>query len=93
MYNDVYAMTRMVRKQVYIREDQEARLKRAAKELHVTESELIRRGVDRATEEVVKGPRDPKAWDEFMAFARERAKIKVPQTGRNWTRDELYEDD
>jgi len=92
MYNDVYAMTRMVRKQVYIREDQEARLKRAAKELGVTESELIRRGVDQATA-AAKGPRDPEAWAEAMAFMRKRAAMQVPQTGRSWTRDELYEDD
>ena len=86
-------MTRMIRKQVYIRKDQDSRLKRASNSLGVTESELIRRGVDQVTEEALKGPRDPKAWAEFMAFAKERAKIKVPQTGRTWTRDELYEDD
>jgi len=90
MYNDVYM--RMVRKQVYISQDQQARLKRVSKELGVTESELIRRGVD-ATCSVAKGPRDPKAWEEALAFMRERAKLKVPQTGRTWTRDELYEDD
>ena len=83
---------RMVRKQVYIREDQDARLKRASKELGVTESELIRRGVD-ATCSTVKGPRDPEAWAELMAFVKKRAEMKVPQTGRSWTRDELYEDD
>jgi len=87
------AMTRMIRKQVYIRRDQESRLKRAAKELGITESELIRRGVDQATAEVVKGPRDPEAWEEAMAFMRKRAAMRVPQTGRSWTRDELYEDD
>jgi hypothetical protein len=90
MYID---MTRMIRKQVYIRDDQESRLKRAAKELGITESELIRRGVDQATAKVMKGPRDPEAWEEAMAFMRKRAAMRVPQTGRSWTRDELYEDD
>jgi hypothetical protein len=61
--------------------------------LGVTESELIRRGVDQATAQVAKGPRDPKAWEEAMAFMRKRAAMRVPQTGRSWTRDELYEDD
>lgn len=93
MYNDVYVMTRMVRKQVYIRKDQESLLKRASKELGVTESELIRRGVDQATAGVLKGPRDPEAWAELMKFAQKRGEMKVPQTGRSWTRDELYEDD
>jgi hypothetical protein len=86
-------MSRMIRKQVYIREDQEAQLKRAAKQLGVTESELIRRGVDTATAEAMRGPRDPKAWAELMEFARRRGEMKVPQTGRTWTRDSLYEDD
>jgi len=94
--NDVYmmynAMTRMIRKQVYIKPAQDELLKRAAKQLGVTESELIRRGVDHATA-AVKGPRDPEAWEKFMAFAKKRAEMKVPQTGRNWTRDDLYEDD
>ena len=93
MYNDVYVMARMVRKQVYIREDQDLRLKRAAKELRVTESELIRRGVDHATASALKGPRDPEAWAELMEFVKKRAEMQVPQTGRSWTRDELYEDD
>ena len=93
MYNDVYAMTRMIRKQVYIREDQDSRLKRASNSLGVTESELIRRGVDQVTEEALKGPRDPKAWEEAMAFMKKRGAMKVPQTGRTWTRDDLYEDD
>jgi hypothetical protein len=86
-------MTRMVRKQVYLRADQEANLKRASKELGVTESEVIRRGVDKTTAEVLKGPRDPQAWAELMEFVKKRGEMKVPQTGRSWTRDELYEDD
>jgi transposase-like protein len=90
MYID---MVRMVRKQVYIRVDQESQLKRASKELGVTESELIRRGVDQATAGALKGPRDPEAWEEALAFMRKRAAMRVPQTGRTWTRDELYEDD
>jgi hypothetical protein len=91
MYNDVHM--RMVRKQVYIRDDQEARLKRASKEAGITESELIRRGVDQATAEVLKGPRDPEAWAELMAFVKKRSEMQVPQTGRSWTRDELYENE
>jgi hypothetical protein len=82
----------MVRKQVYISKEQDDRLKRASEVAGVTESELVRRGVDHETAEILKGPRDPEAWAEFMAFAKKRAAMKVPQTGRTWTRDELYED-
>ena len=55
-------MTRMVRKQVYIRPDQNALLKRRARELGVPESELVRWGIDEATARPLKGPRDPEAW-------------------------------
>jgi len=85
-------MTRMIRKQVYIKPVQDKMLKERAEQLGVTESELIRRGVDQATA-VVKAPRDPKAWEEALAFMKQRGKMRVPQTGRTWTRDELYEDD
>jgi len=91
MYNDVYM--RMIRKQVYISQDQDATLKRASKQAGITESELMRRGLNQAAAEVLKGPRDPKAWAEFMALASKRAEMKVAQTARGWTRDDLYEDD
>ena len=39
-------MRRMVRKQVYIEPGQDARLKRQAAQLGVTEAELIRRAID-----------------------------------------------
>jgi hypothetical protein len=39
-------MRKMVRKQVYIELEQEELLKRRARELGVTESELIRRGIN-----------------------------------------------
>jgi hypothetical protein len=93
MYMMYIVMTRMVRKQVYIRKDQDSRLRRTAKDLGVTESEIIRRGIDHETAEVQNGPRDPQAWAELMEFVKKRAQMKVPQTGRSWTRDELYEDD
>jgi len=88
----MYNMTRMIRKQVYIRAAQDKQLKERAERLGVTESELIRRGIDQATA-VIKGPRDPKAWADALAFMKKRAELKVPQTGRQWTRDDLYEDD
>lgn len=33
-----------------------------------------------------------RALREFWAFARKRAAMRVPQTGRTWTREELYEE-
>lgn len=85
-------MSRMVRKQVYIEPEQDRSLKRRARELGVTEAELVRRGI----EAVAGGPAlafaaDHQAWEEELAFMRERMKIVAPQRGRGWTREELYD--
>jgi hypothetical protein len=84
-------MARMIRKQVYIELGQEELLKRRSRELGVSEAALIRRGIDEVAR---RGPGvlDKKAWEEELAFMKKRARMKVPQTGRSWTRDELYEE-
>ena len=87
-------MGRMVRKQIYITPAQDALLKQWARRLGVTESDLIRRGI----EQLDWGPTTPlldeQAWQEEIAFMRERARMVVPQQtgGRGWTREELYDE-
>jgi hypothetical protein len=85
-------MARMIRKQVYIEPEQEDLLKRRSRELGVSEAALIRRGIDEVARRGPPGVFDKKAWEEELAFMEERARMKVPQTGRSWTRDELYEE-
>lgn len=88
-------MGRMVRKQVYIEEEHDARLKRCARERGVTESQLIREGIERVTGTHAAAYRDRQAWQDALAFMRERQRLvgKVPhQEGRGWTREELYEE-
>lgn len=112
-------MGRMIRKQVYIEERHEEILKRLSHELHVSESDLIREGIDtvdrlreadagdrddwRATLRFVRNRAtrgdaafeqmvDDEAWDEEMAFIRERGKLKVPQEPRRWRREDLYDE-
>ncbi len=87
----------MVRKQVYIEPEHEALLKRRAEELHVTEAALIRRGIEYLSTEAVPVTRvvvmaDRQAWAEAKAFIQQHRKLAVPQTGRTWTRAELYDD-
>lgn len=84
-------MTRMVRKQIYVRPEQDAVLKQRAEGLGISEAELIREYIDEGTQRPTASERE-KAKRELLASMRERAKIRVPQTGRNWTRDELYEE-
>ena len=90
-------MARMVRKQVYIGAEHEQQLNRRARELGLTESELIRRGIERIAHGPL--PRDQQALRDFLAFVRGRAERLRPSrivapvsgTGRGWTREELYD--
>ena len=80
----------MVRKQVYITKEQDQKLKRLAKEMRVTEAELIRRGVETLVDD--KNLAIEEAWNRIEASIRERQKLNVPPAPRTWTRDELYDD-
>ncbi|HXH20753.1 MAG TPA: hypothetical protein VNN10_01900 [Dehalococcoidia bacterium] len=83
-------MARMVRKQVYITEEQERLLKRRARERSKAEADLIREGLD-----WILRPEDEEArlvaWERVKEFLDERALIEAPQKPRTWTREELYD--
>ena len=81
----------MIRKQIYIEQEQEGQLKRRSKELGISEAALIRHCIKEAADRPTLAERE-KARRELLASMEERAKIQVPQTGRTWTRDELYEE-
>lgn len=85
-------MGRMVRKQLYIEPRQEELLKRRARELGVTEAELIRRGIDQIGFAPTGLPLDNSAWEEAKTLIQKRLRLDVPQTGRSWTRDELHDE-
>lgn len=85
-------MSRMVRKQIYIEPRQDEILKRRANELGTTEAELIRQAIDEFAHAQAPLARKLKAWEEAKAVMQERLLMEVPQTGRTWTRDELYEE-
>lgn len=83
-------MARMIRKQVYVEPEQEELLRRRSRELGVSEAALIRRGIDEIAHRGSSTMLDKRAWEEALTFMKERARMKVPQTGRSWTREELY---
>lgn len=87
-------MSRMVRKQMYLRKDQDRRLKQVARRMGLAEAEYIRLALDRALSEPaepVPAPRDVSAWDDIMAFLRARhAKGPLPGT-RDWKREDIYD--
>ena len=85
-------MGRMIRKQVHIEPEQEELLKRRSKELGISEAALIRQAIDRlGAASDLSLPRKP-AWEEAKRVMQERMQFRVPQTGRSWTREEIYEE-
>lgn len=86
-------MGRMVRKHFYIRPEQEKLLKQQAQELGVTEAELIRRAIDQFSKAPVAFlPDRQRTWEAAKEFMDQRGRIQVAQTGRGWTREDLYEE-
>lgn len=74
-------MAPMVRKQVYIGQEQDTLLKRQAHELGVTESRLIREGIDRVAAVPPAHPLDRRPWEAELAFLRARASLPAPHGG------------
>ncbi len=87
-------MSRMVRKQIYIEPRQEQLLKRRSRELAISEAEVVRRAIDQISRisPVASSDLRLRAWEEEKAFIEQRMQVTVPQTGRSWTRDELYDE-
>jgi hypothetical protein len=81
----------MIRKQVYIEPHQERLLKARARQLHVTEAELIRRSLDQGLAGTSPQRPNPAAWRDLMRFFRRRMRMKVRQRPRRWTRAGLYD--
>jgi len=85
-------MPRMVRKQVYIKSRQETNLKRQARALGITEAEVIRRAIDRQMISVRLGSKDKKAWEREKAFITKRMAKGPALGGRQWRREDAYEE-
>jgi hypothetical protein len=86
-------MAQMQRKQIYIPERQQSQLKRLSKQRGVSEAEIIRQAIERemllAASRPLSG--DHSALEEFIRFGLSR-RTTEETTGRDWTRDELYEE-
>ncbi len=71
-------MPGMVRKQFYVEPRQDALLKQQAKDLGITEAELVREALDAYAGEGVTPRLDPAAWQREKAFIEARAgKVSV----------------
>ncbi len=86
-------MPPMIRKQIYLGQQQQALVRRLAKARRVSESELIRQAIDQqvAPEIVQPWPADPGAWERARNF-RLALQARGPVSGqaRTWKREEAY---
>jgi plasmid stability protein len=82
----------MVRKQLYIDDEQERQLKARAEELGVSEAEIVRRLLDRGLfEEAVRSPRSA-AEEHIKAFLARSAKTARGRKLIPYKREDLYDD-
>lgn len=77
-------MSRMVRKQIYIEPRQEEILKRRAKEMRITEAELVRRAIDQINRSYASLPPQPAGMGR-----REGIHSEAPEHGRSSDRSKL----
>ena len=83
----------MVRKQIYLEERQEARLKRVARARGISEAEVIRQAIDRQVGRVsvVAGGGDPAVWERALRFMRSlAARARKGGQRRDWKREDAY---
>jgi hypothetical protein len=83
-------MPEMIRKQVYIGARQERLLKTLARDLHVSEGELTRRGIDRGLDRMAGVRPGPAAWCEAERYILARMRRGTVRGKRRWTREDLY---
>ena len=83
-------MGRMLRKQIYVEPEQDAALKRRARQTGASEADLIRQALDRHLA-ALPPHRDLRAWDEERAFIEDLMSRGPVAGGRAWTREELHE--
>lgn|GEM_PF-7065959 len=86
-------MSSLVKRVVELRPEQHEFLKRRSQEMGISEDELVRRAIDAMTGEPEVDSSRLDGWTRLRSEMEKRARLNVPQTGRSWTREELYDAD
>jgi hypothetical protein len=84
----------MLRKQIYIRKQQQALLRRLAKARGVSEAEIIRQAIDREAGAVSSQPfvPDPAAWEAVLRFVESLPPADASREPYRWRREDAYEE-
>lgn len=87
-------MSKMIRKQIYMQEGQDKFLKGKAKELSITEAEVVREALDIYQAYGANTLLDSSAWlkeREFLMKLSARQRVDSLPSPRTWKREDLYE--
>jgi len=88
-------MPRMIRKQVYIQERQQAILRRLARKRGVSEASVLRQAIDGQLDgsQARYAPPDARAWKKVLESMRNaRPTARSGTRRRKWKREDLYEE-
>lgn len=83
-------MARMIRKQIYIEQEQENILKKRARVLRKAESELVREGINMILLRQY-ALKDSNAWKKERMFIQSLIEKDPAKGKRQWTREDLYD--
>ncbi len=85
-------MSDLVRKQLYITQNQERMLKMKAREMGVTEAEIVREALESTAYRIEYPKKAMEKWQEELSYINERiASRKTAQKPRTWKREDLYD--
>lgn len=84
-------MAQMLRKQIYIDSQQDYLLKAKASQLHISESELIREGIEKILKTTPVVLQDIKAWEQEKRFISSLMGKGAVKGGRKWKREDIYD--
>jgi hypothetical protein len=84
-------MSGLVRRVVELSVEQNEFLQRRSREIGISEDDLVRRAIDAMTSEPEAQASRLDGWRRLKAVMEQRARLNVPQTGRTWTRQDLYD--
>lgn len=84
-------MVTKVRKQIYVDQDQQLRLKRLARQTGLSEAALIREAIDRYVVSGLSQNRNWSVWEDELAFIDRLIEQGPVEGSRDWQREDLYD--
>lgn len=80
-----------VRKQIYLEEHQDRRLREVSEATGLSEAEIIRQMIDRQLPIIYLPRFNREVWEKEKKFIASLMEKDVPQSPRTWRREDLYD--